>query len=108
MVQPATAAITSRERTKDTLTMISTMTICLQQVMLHSSITDNLRKLLTEGLADELEFKDIDILDPVSRSSAVGASVLHSNRKEGGRDWKPQRLENGKWACNHKCRDKTV
>ena len=22
--------------------------------------------------------------------------------------WRPERLENGKWACNHKCRDKTV
>ena len=22
--------------------------------------------------------------------------------------WSPERLDNGKWACNHRCRDKTA
>ena len=22
--------------------------------------------------------------------------------------WEPNRLENGKWACNHRCKDKTL
>ena len=48
------------------------------------------------------------MIEPVPRTSAIGSSALRFNLNETEHDWKPQRLGNGKWACNHKCRDKTV
>lgn len=37
--------------------------------------------------------------------SALGPKVRNEQEDE---DWEPVRLENGKWACNHKCKDKTA
>lgn len=47
--------------------------------------------------------------DPHSKHSepATNQQILaRVDRKES--EWNPRRLDNGKWACNHKCRDKTA
>lgn len=45
---------------------------------------------------------------PESKRPGVASSALRFKLKESEHDWKPQRLENGKWACNHKCKDKAA
>ena len=57
-------------------------------------------------LADEDNFHHIDTFD---RRSAITSDQVF--RDTGGDDeslWTPKQLESGKWACNHKCKDKTA
>lgn len=45
--------------------------------------------------------------------SEVSKSVVRSHENDSvtaesnPTDWNPKQLENGKWECNHKCKDKT-
>jgi len=62
---------------------------------------------------EDAEFADID---EVSVDRAVGARIHPSSGKVGAptlashppkdQTWQPVKLENGKWACNHRCTDK--
>ncbi len=57
----------------------------------------------------EMDFSHIDEFDPTWKQGRLKSSVQKS--KETGTKhitWNPKRLENGKWACNHKCKDKTA
>lgn len=56
-----------------------------------------------------MDFSHIDEFDPRSKQNRLKPSVQES-RATGTEQilWNPERLENGKWACNHKCKDKTV
>ena len=59
-----------------------------------------------------MDFSHIDDFDPRSeqgkvkqlRPSLVGSKAAGNEQTA----WNPERLENGKWACNHKCKDKTA
>ena len=59
-----------------------------------------------------MDFSHIDDFEPRSeeekfvrlRPSLVGSRIIGYEQTA----WNPERLENGKWACNHKCRDKTT
>ena len=59
-------------------------------------------------IAEALEFSDIDMFEPVSSAKREVLSTSRSTAIACDGDWKPRRLSNGKWACNHKCRDKTT
>lgn len=56
-----------------------------------------------------MDFSHIDEFDPSSKQGKLKPSVRES--KVTGSEqiaWNPERLENGKWACNHRCKDKTA
>lgn len=69
-----------------------------------------------EGAGD-LEFPHIDtILDDenalMRQNTAANSAKKRQHRVEAEEDdtqeeWQPKKLPNGKWACNHKCKDKT-
>lgn len=40
-------------------------------------------------------------------SQSEGTKPGVSTKADVSVDWEPRRLDNGKWACNHKCKDKT-
>lgn len=45
----------------------------------------------------------------ISHATAVSESIMQDRPGEQARDIEePTRLENGRWACNHKCKDKTT
>ncbi len=48
-----------------------------------------------------MEFNHIDKFDRGAAEKTSGNST-----KIGQGAWAPEKLENGKWACNHKCKDK--
>ena len=57
----------------------------------------------------KMDFSHIDEFDPTLKQRRLKSSIQRS--KETGTEhiaWNPKRLENGKWACNHKCKDKTA
>ena len=69
-------------------------------------------------MADTIAFADQEI-----DWSAIDSSAYDKPREQSSKDSKkqdkakeqvpevedePNRLENGRWACNHKCRDKTA
>lgn len=60
---------------------------------------------LDRRVADEFEFNDIDAYDVRRPKHELGKQKPTSN-EDTGMDWKPGKLRNGKWACNHKCKDK--
>lgn len=66
-----------------------------------------------EGTGD-LEFQHIDTLlgedSNTRKNTAANSGKKRQQRAEENpiqEDWQPTRLPNGKWACNHKCKDKT-
>ena len=42
----------------------------------------------------------------LTKTTALPADAAHPSRSLAA--WNPTQLENGKWACNHKCKDKTA
>lgn len=57
----------------------------------------------------ETDFSHIDEFDPRSKERKLEPRVRESKAPETEQIvWKPERLGNGKWACNHKCKDKTA
>ena len=71
--------------------------------LLYSRRTSNANKLIAEGR----DFKDIEYFMPNGRSNLTkyGQGKDADNEKV---PWYPKKLENGKWTCNHKCKDKTT
>ena len=63
-------------------------------------------------LVKEMDFSHIDDFDPRPKKGKLKQlePSLAERRAIGNEQtaWKPERLGNGKWACNHKCRDKTT
>jgi ATP-dependent DNA helicase HFM1/MER3 len=69
---------------------------------------------------DGLEFDDIDNFANTANTAARNSALNHaSNNEKAGarttntatdddREQGPVQLDNGKWACNHKCKDKTA
>ena len=56
-----------------------------------------------------MEFRHIDEAIPNSDQHGSKSSSLGHKESTGERTkWNPEKLENGKWACNHKCKDKTA
>ena len=57
----------------------------------------------------EMNFSHIDEFDPRSKQVKLKSNPVEN--KAAGTElstWIPERLENGKWACNHRCKDKTA
>ncbi len=49
----------------------------------------------------DMDFSHIDEFDSISRQGKL-KQVSGTEQTA----WTPERLENGKWACNHKCKNK--
>ncbi|MCJ1402260.1 Sec63 [Xylographa trunciseda] len=56
---------------------------------------------------DELDFTDVDAFDAKGQHATTVAPVKAPSNSQ-GREWEPQRMKNGKWSCNHKCKDKSA
>lgn len=61
---------------------------------------------LTEKPADEMVFNHIDTFEPKAKPNQKGKSTTTTNTDQVA--WAPEKLDNGKWACNHKCKDKKM
>jgi ATP-dependent DNA helicase HFM1/MER3 len=69
---------------------------------------------------DGLEFDDIDNFANIANTAARNSALNNKSNKEKARtlttntatdddhEQGPVQLDNGKWACNHKCKDKTA
>ena len=56
---------------------------------------------------DDIGFRDVDSVVALPERALPKAR----NKKQADTQqtvWNPEKLENGKWACNHKCRDKNA
>lgn len=61
------------------------------------------------NVATGLEFNHIDHLSTHLNRPKTSAQTQSRNRTSAAQPgWNPERLDNGKWACNHKCKDKTL
>jgi hypothetical protein len=57
-------------------------------------------------LVGGIEFEDIESFDPKSKQRRIAPGSKQVNTEQ--TVWNPERLGNGKWACNHKCKEKTA
>ncbi|KAL8829578.1 MAG: hypothetical protein Q9170_006107 [Blastenia crenularia] len=59
-----------------------------------------------------LGFNDIEAFetsdDPNSSKKKAQGKTGKDHNETNEQDWAPTQLQNGKWACNHKCKDKTA
>lgn len=62
-------------------------------------------------LAEDNGFANIDDFDNEGQTGTKGqkkpAKQSKRNQSTPVTDWEPRQLDNGKWACNHACKDKT-
>ena len=66
-------------------------------------------KVLTRHPVKEMDFNHIDDFDPRSKQKKLKLGVRESKATGIGQTARnPERLENGNWACNHRCKDKTA
>lgn len=63
--------------------------------------------ILTSVLAEEMDFNDIDDLKLESKPTKQFPGTKQYPQAE-QTAWAPAKFDNGKWACNHKCKDKTT
>ncbi len=62
-----------------------------------------------ELVVDGTDFSHIDNFDQRPATNFIqGVPQSHDNGNDDENSWSPKQLENGKWACNHKCKDKTT
>ena len=66
-----------------------------------------LEKANTESAVGGMEFNHIDNFDLGSKR-AIKAPGTEKQVNTEPTTWNPEKLQNGKWACNHKCKDKTA
>ncbi|MCJ1284418.1 Sec63 [Xylographa opegraphella] len=57
--------------------------------------------------ANELDFTDVDTFD-FKRQQVATTESIKAPKDIQEHEWEPQRIENGKWSCNHKCKDKSM
>ncbi|KAL4798557.1 Sec63 Brl domain-containing protein [Aspergillus venezuelensis] len=68
---------------------------------------------IDETNLDQYDIDDLlfgEWLDPVPNDTASrkeGARLDKATERNSNIDREPEKLENGRWACNHKCKDKT-
>ena len=55
-----------------------------------------------------MEFSHIDNISTVVRGRKPESSLSGRNRLTSEKSWNPEKLDSGKWACNHKCKDKAL
>lgn len=62
-----------------------------------------------------MDFTPIEDFDTTSNERKTATSkksdvrrVANNNLEAGKGSEEPRKLDNGKWACNHKCKDKTL
>ena len=63
------------------------------------------QRLLMAASVDDIGFRDVDSVASLPEHTLP----IPRNKKQADtekRSWNPEKLENGKWACNHKCKDK--
>lgn len=57
----------------------------------------------------QMDFSHIDEFEPRLKQRKLKQDVRETKASRGEQNaWNPEMLENGKWACNHKCKDKTA
>lgn len=84
---------------------------CVKSMMRIFSIPVSIAKdsfesiVLIRLIVGETEFRDIDKLPTAACTD--GDMLLH-DKDIPQSVWRPEKLANGKWACNHKCKDKTA
>jgi len=62
--------------------------------------------VLMESPVEKMDFNDIDDFESGSKRTKKGQGTKqHADAEHTA--WFPEKLDNGKWACNHKCKDKT-
>ncbi len=61
-------------------------------------------RVLMEASVEELDFNDIDTFDTGPNTTMKARQRIDAEQT----GWIPEKLDNGKWACNHKCKDKTA
>lgn len=61
------------------------------------------------ALAETVGFVDIDDLDDTARTASTSKQATRTAPRttQTRDDWEPRQLPNGKWACNHACKDKS-
>lgn len=67
----------------------------------------NKQRLLITASVDDIGFRDVDSVVPLPEPRLL----ITRNKKQADTErmaWNPEKLENGKWACNHKCKDKNA
>ncbi|KAL2040972.1 hypothetical protein N7G274_006430 [Stereocaulon virgatum] len=67
---------------------------------------DNLNDQDIVDAVGGIEFADIETFDPKSKQRRIAPRSKQANSEKTA--WNPERLGNGKWACNHKCKEKTA
>ena len=68
------------------------------------------------AMAESGGFANIDDFDketsigtnPRGKAKPKHKARKASNQAAAAQDWEPRKLDNGKWACNHACKDKTA
>ena len=54
---------------------------------------------------DDIGFRDVDsVVSQPGNTLPIARSKKQADTEQ--KAWNPEKLENGKWACNHKCKDK--
>ena len=71
------------------------------------------RSVPKKWLVDDLEFSQLEAFEPENPGVAERSFSKRKSRTENEhyldlKDEKPQRLDNGRWACNHRCKDKNT
>ena len=66
-------------------------------------MADHINTAAVEGQ----DFKDVDHFAP-EKQSKLAVQRLEDDTAKGQTFWSAEKLSNGKWACNHKCKDKAV
>lgn len=57
----------------------------------------------------QMDFSHIDEFEPRLKQRKLKQDVRETKASRGEQNaWNPEMLENGKWVCNHKCKDKTA
>ena len=58
---------------------------------------------------EDMDFQHIESVAARSRRQQTKSDLSSGETAAtGGTAWNPEKLENGKWACNHKCKDKSA
>lgn len=67
-------------------------------------------QLTVHGEATQLDFHPIESFERKDNSQFARTKMRNIQPRDqvdaDVREWVPTQLENGKWACNHKCKDK--
>ncbi|KAL8939030.1 MAG: hypothetical protein Q9216_003579 [Gyalolechia sp. 2 TL-2023] len=81
-------------------------------ILLSVELLQHGQHVICYVMCDEIDFSNIDTFE-TDTESKENQKYARSKPRTGlnianDQDWVPTQLANGKWACNHKCKDKTA